>query len=173
MQPQSLAASLLPAETYRMLVEYSTIGVPTNCSLDWPTEAIEIARATGPHVSALTPENVLLVWEELTYQVNAGFVKLIPEHELFQQGMPPNIKISRLVVVPQRNWQGWMILNLSAGVELPPKRLPGHRRKEKRVQMAVNETTTPAEDQWAVKWLGLAMADALLFQFENPCTWEV
>jgi hypothetical protein len=173
MQPQSLAARLLPAETYKLLVAYSTIGVPTDCGPDWSTEAIEVARTTGPHVSALTPENVRLVWEELAYQVEAGFVKLIPEQELFRQGMPANIKISRLAVVPQRNRRGRMILNLSAGVELPPKRLPGQRRKQKRVQSAVNETTTPAEDQWAVKRLGSAMADALMFQFDNPCTWEV
>jgi hypothetical protein len=125
MQPQSLAARLLPAATYLMLVQYSMVGVPTNCGPDWPTKAIEIARTTGPHVSALTPENVDLVWEEVDYQVEAGFVRLVLEQELFAQGRPANLKISRLAVVPQRNRRGQLILNLSAGVELPPKRIPG------------------------------------------------
>jgi hypothetical protein len=168
MQPQSMAARLLPAETYKMLVQYSLVGVPTDCGPDWLTEAIEVARTMGPHVSAMTPENVDLVWEEIAYQVEAGFVTIVPEQELLTQGMAANIKISWLAVVWQRNRRGWLILNLSAGVELPLKNVPGSWRKQKRVHMAVNETTTPADDQWAVKRLGSAMADALLFRFESP-----
>jgi hypothetical protein len=116
-----LAARLLLAETYTMLVQYSLIRVPTKCGLDWPTEVIEIAQTTGPHVSALTLENVDLVWEEIDYQVEAGFIKVVPEHELSAQGMPENIKILRLAVVPQQKRQGQLILNLSAGVDLAPK----------------------------------------------------
>jgi hypothetical protein len=124
-------------------------------------------------VSALTPDNMELVWDEVTYQVEAGFVKIVPAEELFAQGYPTNVKVSRLAVVPQRNRRGRLILNLSAGVELPPKRIPGGRRKQKRSQASVNDTTTPAVNQEAVKRLGSTMADALLFQFESPCNWEV
>jgi hypothetical protein len=172
MQPQSLARRLLPAELYETLIRYSTSGVPTECGPDWPSEAIEVARATGPHVSALTPENMALVWDEVLYQVEAGFVELILESELFRAGGPSNMKISRLAVVPQKNRRGRLILNLSAGVELPPKRKPGSRRKGKRTHPSVNETSEPAADQEAVKRLGTTMAAALLFQLECPCHWE-
>jgi hypothetical protein len=58
-------------------------------------------------------------------------------------------------------------------VELPPKRVPGSRRKQKRTQPLVNESTQPAADQEALKHLGTAMLDALMLQFESPCGWEV
>jgi hypothetical protein len=124
-------------------------------------------------VLALTPDNIKLVWDEVAYQVEAGFVQMVPEEEMFAHGYPTNIKVSRLAVVPQRNCRGQLILNLSAGVELPPKRIPGSQRKQKRVQASVNDTTLLAENQEVVKRLGSTMADALLFQFESPCNWEV
>jgi hypothetical protein len=173
MQPQPLARRLLPANTYETLLRYSTIGVPTNCGPDWPDEAKEVARAAGPHVSALTPENAKLIWEEIQYQEDAGFIKVISERDLFGGFAPANLKISRLAVVPQRNRRGRLILNLSAAVELPPKRDPGGRRKRKRSHPSVNETSLAAEDQEAVKKLGTALLDALLLQFESPCQWEV
>jgi hypothetical protein len=173
MQPQSVAMRLLPAKIYETLAKYSTDGVPTECGPDWSKEAIEIAQATGPHVSALTPENVVLVWDKVIYQMDASFVKLVSKAELFAGGGLRNIKVSRLAVVPQKNRRGRLILNLSAGMELPPIRKPGSRRKTKRCQPSVNETTQPATDQEAVKRLGNTMAAALLFQLESPCHWEV
>jgi hypothetical protein len=125
MQPQSLAMRLLPAKVYETLVEYSVRGVPTMCGPNWSREAIVAARAVGPHVSALTPENVALVWEEVIYQAEAGFVKLVSEEALFTVDAPTNLKISRLTVVPQRNRRGRLILNLSAGVQLASKRILG------------------------------------------------
>jgi hypothetical protein len=173
MQPQSLAMRLLPAKVYETLVEYSVRGVPTMCGPNWSREAIAAARAVGPHVSALTPENVALVWEEVIYQAEAGFVKLVSEEALFTVDASTNLKISRLAVVLQRNRRGWLILNLSAGVQLPSKRIPGWRRKVKQIQASVNDTTEPAADQEAVKRLGTATIAALMFQFECPCQWEV
>jgi hypothetical protein len=164
---------LLPAETYKTLFRFSTSGVPTECGLDWPSEAIDVARATGHMCTALTPENMALVWDEVLYQVEAGFVEVVQESELFQVDRPSNRKVSRPTVVPQKNHRGRLILNLSAGVELPPKRKPGSQRKSKRTQPSVNKTTRPAADQEVVKQLGMTMAAALLFQLEIPCHWEV
>jgi hypothetical protein len=91
MQPQLLAQRLLPAATYETLVRYSLVGVPSNCRPDWPGEVIEVAKALAPHVSAMTPENVQLVWEDVQYQADAGFVKIVPEHEMFAGHTPPNL----------------------------------------------------------------------------------
>jgi hypothetical protein len=41
------------------------------------------------------------------------------------------------------------------------------------VQPSINDPTAPAEDQCEVKRLWSTVADALLFQFESPCDWEV
>jgi hypothetical protein len=52
-------------------------------------------------VSALTPDNVDLIWEDIDYQVAAGFVRLVKARDLFGPNQTPNLKISRVAVVPQ------------------------------------------------------------------------
>jgi hypothetical protein len=59
--------------------------------------------AAGPHVSALIPENTKLIWEDIEYQVNAGFVRIISTSDLFRENKPPDLKISRVAVVLQDN----------------------------------------------------------------------
>jgi hypothetical protein len=87
--PQDLARCLLPAEAYQTLVEYSRCGVPNDCGPDWSRAAVKAAKAAGLHVSALLPENVTLMWEDIEYQVKAGFVTMVTETELFKDGGPP------------------------------------------------------------------------------------
>jgi hypothetical protein len=178
--PQDLARHLLPAGAYKTLVEYSRCGVPTDCGPDWSRAAVEAAKAAGPHVSALLPENVTLMWEDIEYQVKAGFVTLVTETELFADGGPPNLKISRVAVVPQVNRRGRIILNLSADVRSGP---PNKRRRPNRLkkpdcpapplQVSVNATTVPAADQEAVLGLGRALPSLLRFMFDVPPDWEV
>jgi hypothetical protein len=171
MQPQPLAQRLLPGPTFERLIEYAVKGVPADCGPDWPKEAINNARQAGPHVSALTEENVELIWDEIGYQEQAGFIRRVREEDLFQHPFPAALKISRLAVVPQRNRRRRLILNLSAGVEMQSVKHPGARRKTKCAQPSVNETSAPASDQAAVKRLGTTLLDALIFQFECPCQW--
>jgi hypothetical protein len=173
MQPQTLAKNLLPARTYEALIEYSVRGVPTDCGDNWPLEALESAKAAGPHVSALTPENTALVWDEVQYQLDAGFVRCVPEHELFGPNLPAHTKISRLAVVPQRNRRGRLILNLSADVELPSQRTTGSRRKTTMPHPSVNTTTVPATDQTGVQNLGTTMPGILAYMHDVPCHWEI
>jgi hypothetical protein len=72
--------------------------------------------AAGPHVSALILENTQLIWEDIKYQVKAGFVCMIAASDLFGENQPPDLKISWVAVVPQDNRRGRIILNLSAEV---------------------------------------------------------
>jgi hypothetical protein len=67
-------------------------------------------------VSALTPDNVNLIWEDIDNQVAARFVRLVKARDLFGPNQTPNLKISRVAVVPQADCQGRIILNLSAEV---------------------------------------------------------
>jgi hypothetical protein len=178
--PQDLARRLLPAEAYRTLVEYSRCGVPTDCGPDWSRGAVKAAKAAGPHVSALLPENVTLMWEDIEYQVKAGFVTMVTETELFKDGGPPNLKISRVAVVPQVSRRGRIILNLSADVNeaTPNKRRRTHHPKRLErpaapLQVSVNATTVPADDQEAVLGLGRALPSLLRFMFDVPPDWKV
>jgi hypothetical protein len=121
----------------------------------------------------LSTESAALVWEDVSYQQSAGFGRFVSEQELFADGGPSSLKLSRVAVVPQTDRRGRIILNLSSEVPLPARRELGKRRKRKRVHPSVNETSVPAEDQSAVKALGTAMHAILLFSFSTDCTWEI
>ena len=168
LQPQEIARRLLPADKYHTLKEYAECGVPTDCGEPWPQEVIDQALEAGPHTSAATPDGATLMWEDIQYQVDAGFVKVITEAELFRNGTPTQLKISRVAVVPQENRRDRIILNLSAQVKMP-----GSRRQKEHIHPSVNETTEAAEDQEAVKLLGDAILSLLLFAYETDCTWEI
>jgi hypothetical protein len=61
------------------------------------------------------PEAKALVKEDSQYKVKAGFMEIVPAKELLPD-MPKNLKISQLAVIPQKNRQDCLILNLSEGV---------------------------------------------------------
>ena len=167
LQPQELAHRLLPEGEYMQLFDFATKGAPAECGEPWPQEVIEQALRTGPHVSAMTPSGVELLWEDIQYQEKAGFVKIIPESALRRHDTQ-QLKVSRVAIVPQQNRRDRIILNLSAEVKFPAT-----RRKKARIHPSVNETTAPAADQRAVKRLGSALHAILRFAFEVDCTWEI
>ena len=172
MQPQEFAVRLLPAETVEKLFEYSRKGCHADCGAPWPEEVIRQARAVGPHKCALTSAGTELIWDDVQYQADAGFVQIVTEDELFGGTIPPELKISRVAAIPQPNRRDRLILNLSAPVEMLHAR-SRRGKKRKRVHPSVNETTQDAEDQAAVKELGTALPSLLLFMFETDCTWEI
>jgi hypothetical protein len=109
MQPQKLAAG---HPFFPTLHEWGTKGVPVDCGPDWEWDVIEQAVARGPHQSAMEPDNIALVHEDIQYQVDAGFSKIMLWSEL-QQLRPKNLKISPMAVVPQKDRRGRLILDLS------------------------------------------------------------
>jgi len=176
MQPQELAKKLLPAALYRTLHKYATAGCPADCGPDWSPEAIEAAIAVGPHVKPDDVDNIALLWEDILYQQDAGFIRVVKEADLFgPDGPPPNLKISRVAVVPQVNRRGRIILNLSADVDLTKRKRRKLNRtaKHKTRQPSVNETTEPAANQEGVKALGTAMLGIMEFMFDTDCDWEI
>ena len=173
MQLQDLAVRILPRDDYERLPLFSMEGCPTECGPPWEPAVIQAARKAGPHVSAMTPDNVDLIWEDITYQAEAGFVRIVAERELFEEGeVPPELKISRVAVVPQANRRGRIILNLSAIVDLGVQRATGRRRWKKKTHPSVNETTQDAAEQEAVKALGTALTSLLFFMHDTDCSWE-
>lgn len=167
LQPQDLAQRLLPRELYAQLMSFSR-GVPAECGADWPEKVIRTAARAGPHVSALTDENVELIWDDIAYQEAAGFVQIVRE-ALLLDTMPANLKISRVAVVPQAHRRGRIIVNLSARVTLSEKT----RRRPAVEHPSVNEASADAEDQSGVAALGDAMHSILRFMFETNCEWEI
>ena len=126
----------------------------------------------GLHTSVLTPENVTLIWDDIRYQERDGFVRIVTEEQL-EEISPPNLKISRVAVVPQTDRRGWIILNLSALVSLPSYRPQGKRQRVEEEHPSLNETTVLAADQSAAAALGTARNAILKFMFEVDPTWEI
>ena len=175
MQPQDLARRLLPRKLYEMLFEFATVGCAAECGPPWRQDVLDAAKAAGPHVSALMDDSIELIWEDVTYQQRAGFIRIVSESELFGGKTHPDLKISRVAVVPQANRRGRLILNLSAEVDVPePSK--GRRRKRGRrgrKHPSVNKTTEPVEDQTGVEALGTAMHSIMQFMFDTDNEWEI
>ena len=83
-----------------------------NCGPDWDWNIIEQAVDRGPHQSALDTEHVTTVKEEIIYQVEAGFLHIIPWEEVKILN-PKKLKVSPMVVIPQKDRQGRIVLDLS------------------------------------------------------------
>jgi hypothetical protein len=135
MCPQDMAQGLLPHDLFLQLQEFCYKGCPAQCGPNWTPEVIKAAMAAGPHISALIPENTKLIWEDIKFQVNVGFVRIISVSDLFGKNQPPGLKISRVAVVPQDNRRGWITLNLSAEVADPKF---ANSQKAPRSKQAVN-----------------------------------
>jgi hypothetical protein len=80
-------------------------GVPVDCGKNWEWTVIEQAVARGPHISAMTPEAIELVKEDVAYQVKAGYARVFTWAEL-KQMRPKKLKILPLAVIPQKRAQG-------------------------------------------------------------------
>ena len=96
---------------------------------------------TGPHTSTTTEDGVELLWEDISYQVKAGFVKILSEDQLLTRPDRHQLKISQVVVVPQTNRHDRIILNLSVQVKMPKL-----QSQPEQVHPAMNKTTMPVAD---------------------------
>jgi hypothetical protein len=109
MQPQPRAQG---HPFFPTLNKWATKGVPVDCGLNWEWENVEQAVARGPHCGSMEKENIALVHEDIQYQVDAGFLRIMLWSEL-QKLRPPKLKISPMAVVRQKNRRGRLILDLS------------------------------------------------------------
>ena len=176
MQPQQIARDLLPARLYKQIHDMA-LGCKAECGDPWTPAVLEAARKAGPHITAADADSIELVWEDVTYQEKAGFIRILTESELFSNPHS-ELKISRVAVIPQANRRGRIILNLSAEVNVQDgdpterqRRNKGHRTNKHKMTRhpSVNETTAPADDQEGVEALGTAMTSIMQFMFDtNP-----
>jgi hypothetical protein len=147
MQPQPLAAG---HPFFPTLHQWGTEGVPVDCGPGWEWDAVLAAVARGPHLSAMDPENIPLVHEDVQYQVDAGFSKIVLWDDL-KKLKPRKLKISPIAVVPQKDRRGRLILDLSFPVY--PKRTQSNPRPEP-IQAGVNATTAKLAPQEPVREIG-------------------
>jgi hypothetical protein len=68
--------------------------------------------ARGAHRSALEPDNIQLVHEDIQYQVEAGFSEILLWEDV-KRLRPRSLKILPITVIPQKDRRGRIILDLS------------------------------------------------------------
>jgi hypothetical protein len=108
MQPQPLA----DVHPFTPTLKEWRHGIEVDCGLDWTWDVIKAAVVRGPHPTACTPKAIALFKEDIEYQRQARFCKVIPWEEL-KQLRPSNIKISPMAAVPQVGRRPRIILDLS------------------------------------------------------------
>uniref|UniRef100_A0A7S4NFY9 Reverse transcriptase domain-containing protein n=1 Tax=Odontella aurita TaxID=265563 RepID=A0A7S4NFY9_9STRA len=146
-------------------------GVPVKCGRDWSAKAIRLAIKKGPHRSAMTPEAIELVHEDVDYQVKASFSQVVHWEDI-KYNLPSNFKLLPLAVVPQEGRRGRIILDLS----FPSRRLSQGGRKRKMgpvVEELVNDSTETLGPQIAVKLLGTVLPRMFQFMEEFPLQEEI
>jgi hypothetical protein len=148
------------------LREWET-GVPVDCGKAWEWETIEMAVEKGAHRSALTPESISLINDDVAYQVKAGYAEIFTWEEL-KQLRPKNLKVSPIAVVPQRNRRGRMILDLSFAVRRSRTRGRKRTRDDDILQESVNDSTIRLAPDEPVKELGNVLPRLLDFMMTVP-----
>jgi hypothetical protein len=115
-------------------------GVPVECGAPWSREAIELAVERGAHPTARTPDAISLVHEDVDYQVKAGFSEVVLWEDI-KDCLPPNFKISPVVVVPQQNRRGRIILDLSFPVRQTNRTARRRHKMGEIIQASINDKT--------------------------------
>ncbi len=83
-----------------------------DCGPNWSWDAIEAAIERSPHPTACTSDAYDLFKEDITYQVMAGFSKVMLWEDV-KRLHPTNLKISPVALIPQEGRRGRIILDLS------------------------------------------------------------
>jgi hypothetical protein len=140
MCPSGLALHHPAAAT---LLEYATGGCPTNTGNPWTKQQMQEAVDRGPHVSALDPEAIVQMEEEVADKVRIGQARLVSWDDI-KENPPPELKISPLAMIPHKSRRFQAILDLSFRLRLEC----GDMLK------SVNESTTLSAPAGAIDQLG-------------------
>ena len=120
MYPQGLALHHPAAAT---LLRYATKGCPVETGKHWSLEELEAAILKGPHKSALVPAAIEQLQAEVAEKVAKGHARVVDWEQLKADGVPPELKISPIAMIPHKSRAFRAILDLSFGIRLED----GHR----------------------------------------------
>eukprot|EP00978_Attheya_sp_CCMP212_P010169 scaffold24432_cov29-Attheya_sp.AAC.1 len=123
-------------------------GVPVDCGPDWSPKTCRLAIEKGPHRSALAVEAMELVHEDVQYQVDAGFSRIV---------MWDDIKHNTPATHP-----GSILPSPPKVPTIQTKARSGHPSR------AVNDTTTPLAREKPVNELGKVLLRIFDFMLEVP-----
>ena len=157
MQPQPLAE----VHPFTPVMHEWRQGIAVDCGPDWEWGVIEAAIERGPHPTARTPDAIELFKEDIAYQVDAGFCKVMLWEDV-QRLRPANLKISPVALIPQVGRRGRIILDLS---------FPVYQDVDGVItvtQRSVNDTTLPTAPSIPVKEIGKVLPRLLQYMRDTP-----
>ena len=128
-----------------LLTEYATFGCPANTGADWTIDELQAAIDVGPHVSALVPDAMHQLQEEVAAKTDNGQVKVFLWDDL-KKNLPPKLKISRIAMIPHKSKPYRAILNLSYPIQFRDGTIA-----------PVNETTTKTAPRGSMDQMGQAL----------------
>ena len=99
MRPSGLALDH-PAAQY--LLQYSMKGCPVKTGKPWSLEEISAAIERGPHASALEPEAMKALHEEVEAKVTKEQVRVV-EWDKIKYNHPEQLKVSPIEMIPHKS----------------------------------------------------------------------
>ena len=109
MCPSNLALHHPAAEK---LLQYATGGCPANTGWPWSKLEMQAAIDRGPHVSALVPEAIEQLHEEVQDKVKKGQAQVVLWDDI-KNDQPKELKISPIAMIPHKSRLFRAILDLS------------------------------------------------------------
>jgi hypothetical protein len=85
------------------LLQYATGGCPVNAGAPWTLEMQEAAISRGPHALALVPEAIDQQITEAREKERKGQCKIVEWEVLKKNGVPKQLKISPLAMIPHKS----------------------------------------------------------------------
>jgi hypothetical protein len=129
------------------LLEYASGGCPALTDKPWTKEQMLEAVEKGPHASALQPDAINQLVEELAEKVRMGQARIVLWDDI-KDNPPPQLKISPLAMIPHKSRKFRAILDLSFRLRLKDgSHLP-----------SVNEGTTLNAPVGAIDQMGHALS---------------
>jgi hypothetical protein len=131
-----------------------------------------MAVARGPYPTAIAPDAIALVHEDIDYQVNAGFTEVVYWDEI-KDDLPAHFKVSLVAVIPQTGRRGRIILDLSFfPVHRPPQK-GAKRRMGELIQDSINDTTSKLAPTAPVHEIGKVLPRLFHFMASTPADQEI
>jgi hypothetical protein len=129
------------------LLQYATGGCPCNTGKPWTKERLHAAVKRGPHASALVPDAVEQLHQELAEKERVGQCKIILWDDI-KDNPPKQMKVSPIAMIPHKSRKYRAILDLSFRLRL----------KDGGVIPSVNENTTLEAPAGAIDQMGHALS---------------
>jgi hypothetical protein len=144
MCPSGLALEHPAAPT---LLQYATGGCPVNTGRPWTVTEMQCAIDRGPHKSALHPDAISQLHEEVAAKVRAKQARIVYWDDI-KHNPPPQLKVSPISMVPHKSRRYRTILDLSFAICLKDgSRVP-----------SVNESTTKLAPRGAIDQMGHSLS---------------